>query len=81
MSSVSVSPWCSLCEMDVDVDVDVDVLTQIRSRGTDVCITAHGGFINGFLTAVGRAHYSLPTGGTSHFLVFSAGRIDERRRA
>lgn len=29
----------------------------------DIGITAHGGFINGFLTAVGRVHYALPTGG------------------
>ena len=29
----------------------------------DIGITAHGGFINGFLEAVGRAHYALPTGG------------------
>lgn len=28
-----------------------------------VSITAHGGFINGFLQAIGRPMYSLPTGG------------------
>lgn len=28
-----------------------------------MAITAHGGFINGFLVAVGRKPYSLPTGG------------------
>ncbi|THH21431.1 hypothetical protein EUX98_g8388 [Antrodiella citrinella] len=30
---------------------------------TVVSITAHGGFINGFLAVVGRRAYSLPTGG------------------
>jgi len=30
---------------------------------TVVSITAHGGFINGFLVAIGRSSYSLPTGG------------------
>ena len=29
----------------------------------DISITAHGGFISGFLTVVGRGAYSLPTGG------------------
>lgn len=28
-----------------------------------VSITAHGGFINGVLEAIGRRHYALPTGG------------------
>ena len=42
------------------------------SRDVDGCvnvvvaITAHGGFINGFLVAVGRKPYSLPTGGEYH---------------
>ena len=31
--------------------------------GADISITAHGGFINGFLNAIGRPFYSLPTGG------------------
>ncbi|GJF00618.1 hypothetical protein PsYK624_169120 [Phanerochaete sordida] len=36
---------------------------------TYVSITAHGGFINGFLNAVGRPNYSLPTGGVLPIVV------------
>ncbi|KAL1745519.1 histidine phosphatase superfamily [Schizophyllum fasciatum] len=34
-----------------------------------VSITAHGGWINAFLTAVGREHYALPTGGVFPVIV------------
>lgn len=30
-----------------------------------ISITAHGGFINGFLTAIGRQRVCIPTGGES----------------
>jgi broad specificity phosphatase PhoE len=30
---------------------------------TVISITAHSGWINGFLTAIGREHFRLPTGG------------------
>ncbi|KAJ7782198.1 histidine phosphatase superfamily [Mycena olivaceomarginata] len=33
-----------------------------------VSITAHGGIINGFLRALGRSRYALPTGGPVHLL-------------
>ncbi|KAI5888873.1 phosphoglycerate mutase-like protein [Schizophyllum commune H4-8] len=34
-----------------------------------ISITAHGGWINAFLTAVGRAHFALPTGGVLPLIV------------
>ena len=33
----------------------------------DISITAHSGFIGGFLRVVGRGTYSLPTGGMYMF--------------
>ncbi|KAI8978794.1 phosphoglycerate mutase-like protein [Trametes punicea] len=41
------------------------VLDRIFSRdgGTYICITAHSGIINGFMAAMGRPRYPLPTGG------------------
>jgi len=36
-----------------------------------ISLTAHGGFINGFLTAIGRLNYSVPTGGIIPLLVKS----------
>ncbi len=41
------------------------LLTEADGVNTDISITAHGGFINGFLSAIGRPFYSLPTGGES----------------
>ncbi|KAI0953658.1 hypothetical protein AcW1_007823 [Taiwanofungus camphoratus] len=37
------------------------------NRGTYISVTAHGGIINGFLAAMGRTPYSLPTGGKVFF--------------
>ena len=35
----------------------------VTHRAPDVSITAHTGFVNAFLTVVGRGRYDLPTGG------------------
>ena len=37
---------------------------QKLSRGLDISITSHSGWINAFLRVVGRNDYALPTGGT-----------------
>ncbi|KAL4242991.1 Histidine phosphatase superfamily protein [Abortiporus biennis] len=41
----------------------LDFAFESRETSIVVSITAHGGFINGFLSAVGRPIYALPTGG------------------
>ncbi|KAI0782303.1 phosphoglycerate mutase-like protein [Abortiporus biennis] len=41
----------------------LDFAFESRETSMVVSITAHGGFINGFLSAVGRPIYALPTGG------------------
>ncbi|KAH8077491.1 phosphoglycerate mutase-like protein [Cristinia sonorae] len=41
----------------------LDVIFRGDRDGAIVSITAHGGFINGFLAAIGRPSYALPTGG------------------
>lgn len=38
------------------------------TRLIDISITAHSGFINGFLAAIGHPTFSLPTGGMSTYL-------------
>ncbi|GJF00616.1 phosphoglycerate mutase-like protein [Phanerochaete sordida] len=43
--------------------------TAFAGDATYISITAHGGFINGFLNAVGRPNYSLPTGGVLPIVV------------
>ncbi|KAI0081465.1 phosphoglycerate mutase-like protein [Panus rudis PR-1116 ss-1] len=41
-----------------------NVLDRVfEGKETFISITAHSGFINGFLAAIGRESYSLPTGG------------------
>lgn len=36
-----------------------------------ICITAHSGIINGFLAALGRPRYPLPTGGKDQSMVIA----------
>ncbi|KAF5315309.1 hypothetical protein D9619_007545 [Psilocybe cf. subviscida] len=43
--------------------------TDTGSDDVFISITAHGGFINGFLTTLGRTPYPLPTGGVIPLLV------------
>ncbi|KAI0953659.1 hypothetical protein AcW1_007823 [Taiwanofungus camphoratus] len=45
------------------VHIDVYFIFLIMPRLVDISVTAHGGIINGFLAAMGRTPYSLPTGG------------------
>ncbi|KAJ7234347.1 phosphoglycerate mutase-like protein [Mycena haematopus] len=52
-----------------------EVLDRIFAQDGDqlfISITAHSGTINGFLHAMGRARYMLPTGGACKFFLFSS---------
>ncbi|KAJ7665583.1 histidine phosphatase superfamily [Mycena rosella] len=54
------------------------VLDRIFREDTDVTflsITAHGGIINGFLRALGRPKYPLPTGGILPVVVKATARV------
>ena len=57
------------------ISLDTTFTNSRTNHLTDISITSHGGFINGFLDAIGRPSYSLPTGGVSHFL-HHEGQID-----
>ncbi|KAF9484349.1 phosphoglycerate mutase [Pholiota conissans] len=48
------------------------VLDRVFEKDTEdifISITAHSGWINGFLTAIGREHFRLPTGGVMPVLM------------
>ncbi|CDO68251.1 hypothetical protein BN946_scf184842.g14 [Trametes cinnabarina] len=53
------------------------VMDRIFSSDKDsyICITAHSGIINGFIAAMGRPRYPLPTGGK--WLPYSKGRNND----
>ncbi|KDR77515.1 hypothetical protein GALMADRAFT_224840 [Galerina marginata CBS 339.88] len=52
----------------------LDMIFENDPQASFVSITAHGGFISGFLTAIGRERYTLPTGGTLPILVKAENR-------
>ena len=53
--------WCRYPEDTCERELHVH--SKFTHLSPDISVTAHSGFINGFLTVIGRGSYSLPTGG------------------